>query len=208
MRKCAVIHWQCLPQARVVTWVPDTFYPCRAGTVSVTKWSVILFEDLPGFGRRHLPLWFSHTLLFVLFPFLEAPAPIPKKQKVTTTLCTKFLLFSLSLILFHEWVISPHPPAIRAEITVFHSTSTFHLPETCFLSDSEAFGRWGRALQPSLWQRFLAEMHFLLHIKVLWKHRNLNPSGVIYIQKYIYPLLQHWSLSRVTPLQGHEQHIV
>ena len=102
MRKCAVIHWQCLPQARVVTWVPDTFYPCRDGTVSVTKWSVILFEDLPGFGRRHLPLWFSHTLLFVLFPLREAPAPIPKKEKVTTTLCTKFLLFSLSLILFHE----------------------------------------------------------------------------------------------------------
>ena len=36
------------------------------------------------------------------FPLLEAPATIPKKEKVTATLCTKFLLFSLSLILFHE----------------------------------------------------------------------------------------------------------
>lgn len=82
--------------------MPGTFYPCRARTVSVTKWSVILFEDLPGFGRRHLTLWFSHTLLFVPFPLLEVFALIPKKEKVTTTICAKFLLFSLSLILFHE----------------------------------------------------------------------------------------------------------
>lgn len=190
-------------------WVPDTFYPCRAGTLSVTKWPVILFEDLPGFGRRHLLLWFSHTFLFVLFSSSGSSCTHSQKRKSHNHpmhQISPFQPFFDSLLWI--WVISPHPPAIPAEITVFHSTSTFHLPETCFLSDSEAFGEWGRALQPSLWQRFLAEMYFLLHIKVHGKHRNLNPSGVIYIQKYIYSLLQPWSLSRLTPLQGHEQHII
>ena len=208
MRKCAVIHWQCLPQARVVTWMPNTFYPCRAGTVSVTKWSVILFEDLPGFGRRHLPLWFSHTLLFVLFSSSWNSCPHSQKRKSHNHPMHQMSPFQPFLILCHKSESFLHTYQQSRLKLLFSTALPLSSSETCFLSDSEAFGRWGKALQPSLWQRFLAEMHFFLHIKVLWKHRNLNPSGVIYIQKYIYPLLQPWSLSRVTPLQGHEQHIV
>lgn len=52
-------------------------------------------------GGTYLSGFPPHSYLSC-FLLLEAPVPIPKKEKVTTTLCTKFLLFSLSLILFHE----------------------------------------------------------------------------------------------------------
>lgn len=132
-------------------------------------------------------LVFPNTTACPMFPLLEASIPIRRKKKAKQPYATKYvspfqLLFDfLSWI----WVISPHSPAILAEITVFHSTSTFHIPGTCFLSGSEAFGGWGRAPKPPLRQRFLAEIYFLLHIKVYCKHRNLSPSGVIYIYKHI-----------------------
>lgn len=153
-------------------------------------------------------LVFPHTPICPVFLFLKLLPPFPKKKKsqppyAPNVSFSAFPWFSF-INLSHFSTPTSNPGWNYCFPQHFHFSSS----ETCFLSDSEAFERWGKALQPSLWQRFLAEMHFFLHIKVLWKHRNLNPSGVIYIQKYIYPLLQPWSLSRVTPLQGHEQHIV
>ena len=199
MKKYAVIHWQCLSQASIrqkVTWRSDICYPWKAGTIMIPNFS---YQDgLHSFRRTLLPLAraltspvYPNTPVWPLFPFLKDFAPVGSKKKAKQPYATKYIFpfqhffDSLSWI----WVISPHPPATPAEITVFFSTSTFHILGTCFLSGSEAFGGWGRVPKPSLRQRFLAEMYFLLHIKVHWNRRNLSPSGVRYTYKYIHQIL-------------------
>lgn len=169
--------------------MPGIFYPWRAGSTSVSKTVCNSFWGHTWPWQEAFTSGLTKHYCLSYVPCSWSSCTHWQKEKGITTICDTFLLSSFSDSFSWIQVISPHPPAILAEITVFHSTSTFHLPGTCFLSGSEAFGGWGSAPKPSLQQGFLVEMYFLLHIKVHWKHTNLNPSGVIYIRKYIYQFL-------------------
>lgn len=186
-----MIHWQCLTDLWwhkcLVFSVHEDLEPFLS-----PKWFVILSEDIAGLGRKHFSGFPKHCyMIYILSSWSPCPQPCSQKDKGKTVICNQnHFSLSASLGFSWIWVISPHPPAIPAEMTVFHCTSTFHLFRTCFLSGSEDFvGEGvGRAPKPSLWQGFLA-IYFLLHIKVHWRNRNLKPLEVIYIRKYTYHFL-------------------
>lgn len=141
---------------------------------------------------RSTYLEFTQTLLYGLCSlFLKPLPPFPARKRQNNHMPpSTFFLSSISLILFHESESSLHNHQ-QSQLKLLFST-TLQL----FISSGPAFylvqkplEGWGRAPKPSLRLGFLAEMYFLLHIKVHWKHRNLSPSGVRYIYKYIHQIL-------------------
>lgn len=208
VKRYAVIHWQCLSQDEQ-RWPEFLIFAIHEELASmwyeISTTKTVYPSSWGYFWPRQEALTslpYPNVTVWPRFPLLDDPTLIPNKKSIKQPYATKciFLFQHLFYSLSWIWVISPHPPVIPAEITVFYSTSTFHILRTCFLSDSEVFGGWRRAPKPSLLHGILVEMYFLLHIKGRWKHRNLSPSGVRYIYKYIHQILKPWSLSRVTLL--------